>query len=156
MYISGGVAPWLALVFFASFQAQVQAQAGLGGIESSITSDQKALQGRKVKVTSKKNYTVHEITLTGRVVREYMLADGTIFAVSWSGIAQPDLSVLLGNYYKEYEDASTRLRTVKRGGSHTVQSENIIVEKSGHMRDVQGRAYIPDKMPSGFLPGEIR
>ena len=43
---------------------------------------------------------VHEISTARMTVREYVNADGTIFAVTWKGWSEPDLDQLLGPYAK--------------------------------------------------------
>src|SRR4051794_6422217 len=96
-----------ASVFFWNLVIQ-SSFASLGDTKTSIQKDQKALKGKRGKVLSRTDYSVHEIALKERVVKEYVLSNGTVFAVSWQGVSQPDLSVLLGQFYEEYEQASLR------------------------------------------------
>ena len=129
--------------------------ATLGGVESSVHADREALRGQSEKTIAKESYSIHEITLSGRVVHEYVLPSGKVFAVSWRGISQPDLSVLLGSYYDEYQDAAAKQKVRRRGGQ-LVRTRNVVVEKSGHMRDVRGVAYLPKLLPAGTSAGDLQ
>ncbi len=131
------------------------AYATLGGVESSIRADREALQGQHERVIAGESYSIHEMTLGGRMVKEFLRPDGKVFAVSWSGVSQPDLSVLLGSYYSEYQIAAAKQK-VRRRGSQIIRSQHVTVERSGHMRDVRGKAYLPDLMPRGTSPSELQ
>ena len=72
-------------------------------------------------------------------VKEYLSPNGTVFAVSWRGPRPPDLSQLLGSYFAEYQTAAAAPHAQR--GHLLVQTENLVVETSGHMRDLRGRAY---------------
>jgi hypothetical protein len=130
-------------------------QASLGSLESSIKVDREVLLGHE-RVTSKKKYTVHEISDTGRLVREYVLPTGVVFAVTWEGASQPDLPLLLGTYFKEYERSATQVQHHRRHRSRTIRTENMVVVRSGHMRKVRGKAYLPKLIPEGMTPGELK
>lgn len=150
-----------------------QAIASLGGSIESIESDRKAFEGKLRSMTtesSQKKYTVHEISRDGTQIFEYALPDGTVFAVSWRGPTQPDLSVLLGDYYREYQDTLSSLnrsgnptgntadhRTIQRRGRSTrvIRSKNMVIERSGHMRDIRGKAYLPSLMPKEVKPEDL-
>ncbi|MFL5812483.1 MAG: DUF2844 domain-containing protein [Bdellovibrionia bacterium] len=149
-------------VFFIS-----HAIASLGGSIDSIESDRKAFEGKLRSLTttdSQKKYTVHEISRDGTQIFEYALPNGTVFAVSWRGPTQPDLTVLLGDYYQEYQDklsslnrASSDGRTAQRRGrsARVIRSKNMVIERSGHMRDIRGKAYLPKLMPKDVKPEDL-
>lgn len=79
-----------------------------------------------------------------------MTPDGTVFAVTWNGLGEPDLSQLFGTFYNEYEQANKGTATPTGRLPKKVQSDNLVVFKSGHMRHVTGKAYNPNLVPSGF------
>lgn len=141
----------LVLMFVSSL-----AGASLGGTEASVEADRSALRGR-AEVLPRIGYSVHEITIDGRMVREYALPDGTVFAVTWQGTAPPDLSVVLGRYFQEYSEAAARQQPTprRRGGASVVRSRHMILERSGHMRDLRGKAYLPGLLPEGLRPEDI-
>ena len=155
-------------IYFLTLQFD-DSHASLGGPLSSIQADRQALLGKKEKFASKsaqnaknvqnanleKSYSVHEIQLSGRSIREYLSSNGIVFAVTWRGVSQPDLSVLLGSYFPEYKAATAQLRNQRRGTPQVIRSKKVVVEKSGHMRDVRGKAYLPEFVPVGFDVAEI-
>lgn len=121
--------------------------ATLGEKISSITDDQRALRGVK-KTLQRESYSVHEITYGGHQVKEYASNQGIVFAVTWRGNSEPDLSVLFGNYYSEYKEAKP-VRRFRGRGPKQFQTRHLQVEKFGHMRDIRGKAYIPELIPNG-------
>jgi hypothetical protein len=140
--------------------------ASLGGTLDSIESDRKRFEGRLAllkPIAPDHHYRVHEITQDGNQIREYSSSDGKVFAVSWRGPTQPDLSILLGTYFQEYQESLTQKertsgRTAQRRGrsARILRSKNLVVERSGHMRDVRGKAYLPDRLPKGFHSSDIQ
>ena len=108
------------------------------------------------QIKSSATYTVHEFELNGSTIHEY-LSQGKVFAVTWTGRTHPDLSKLIGEYADEYTLAlnqSSRMRGQRAQGQ--VKGEHVVVEKSGHMRAMVGRAYLPLEMPNGVSLNEIK
>ena len=133
-----------------------QSQAVLGGPAGSVESDRAVLKAAPGVTSSGNGYTVHEMTSSPSIVREYISPSGIIFAIAWNGLATPDLSQLLGAYASEYQKALQQTPR-QRGARHLhVESQNIIVEKWGHMRALHGRAYVPALIPPGVSTDAIR
>ena len=62
------------------------ALAALGDNVASVSNDRLQLHAQLRGVTSAVGFTVHEIEVPpGILVREYVSASGTVFAVSWTG-----------------------------------------------------------------------
>lgn len=59
----------------------------------------------------------------------------------------PDLNQLLGPYSAEYHGAL--LKTPRELGHPflRVKTNGLVVEEWGHVRDLEGRAYVPDLVP---------
>ena len=147
----------LVICFLAtSFATVQQAQATLGESADSVTADQKSLSAMKRATTVRKGYTVHEITSDSFTVREYVAPSGIVFGIAWNGLVYPDLTPLLGSYFSEYQEA--RRHTSRKPGRRSLQvrTNRVIVEKWGHMRNLQGRAYAPALVPPGVGIDEIR
>ncbi len=129
-------------------------RAALGEAEGSIAADAVGARAA-VEMSPQAGFTVNRFTdATATNVREYAAPNGIVFAVAWDGMATPDLSRLLGAYYGDYVSAaagapagSQRSRGVGQGG---------IVERSGPMRAMRGRAYVPALMPAGVDESEIK
>ena len=132
-----------------------QAQATLGEGADSVARDRQALSAVSKTTSSHANYTVQEVTTESATIREYLNLSGVVFAVAWNGLAHPDLNTLLGSFAGEYR-AAKRQTERKRGQRRSrVQSGQVIVETWGHMRNLQGRAYLPALLPEGVSANEI-
>src|SRR5512139_3000936 len=142
--------------FTATLAPALQAYATLGESADSIERDRKAFSVVRSVATVRKNYTVHEIQADSNFVREYVSAAGVVFGIAWNGRTYPDLSVLLGSYSGEYHES---FRQTKRNPGRRylkVKTNRLVVEKWGHMRNLQGRAYDPTLVPAGVGIDEIR
>ena len=135
----------LVLLFFTG-----AAHATLGESISSLESNRAALKAVQKSITTRNTYTVHEDSSDGANVRQYVSSDGIVFAVAWNGVSHPDLASLLGKYYDDYSQVQQKTPR-QRGKRHVqVRGSRVIVERWGHMRNLQGRAYAP-----ALLPGEV-
>ncbi len=130
--------------------------ATLGGSADSIESDRKVLAAVRGSTTGQNGYTVQEITYGGTIVREYVSSSGVVFAIAWNGVRSPDLTSLLGTYADQYQRAlqNTPHRPGVRHSS--IKGDNVVVERWGHVGNVQGRAYDPALIPTGVTIDEIK
>jgi hypothetical protein len=128
--------------------------AALGEPEATVAVDTQQLKG-SVKTTARTNYRMHEIQLpSGTMLREFVSADGNVFAVAWNGPAIPNLRQALGRYFDVYQSAA---KTNHGGRRHLqIRQDDLVVQSSGHMRTFSGRAYLPQSVPSSTSLEEIR
>ena len=144
-------------LFVAALAIAQQAGATLGESVDSVASDQNAFSAVKRATTTRTSYTVHEFSIDGTYVREYVSPSGIVFGIAWNGLTYPDLTPLLGSYMAEYE---TALRQIPHKPGLTrhlaVKTDRVVVEKWGHMRNLQGRAYAPALIPPGVSLDEIK
>lgn len=133
-----------------------RAQATLGESIDSIETDRKAISAVWKTKVSHNGYTVQELYSEANVVKEYISSSGVVFAVAWKGLSHPDLSTLLGTYLGEYQQALSQISRQKGKRHFQVKANRVIVEKWGHMRNMQGRAFIPALIPSGVSIDEIK
>ena len=147
----------LGLGLAAALLAQAEtSQATLGEKADSIASDQKALAATRPSPTFHNGYTVQEVKSDAVTVREYISPEGIVFAIAWNGLIHPDLTPLLGSHAGEYEQA-LRQAPPQPGRRHLrLEANQVIVEKWGQMRNLQGRAYIPALLPPGVAIDEIQ
>ncbi|MCX5849533.1 MAG: DUF2844 domain-containing protein [Deltaproteobacteria bacterium] len=139
-----------------SFISTGQVQAALGESADSVESDQKALSAVRKATKTSNGYTVHEIRTETLIVREYLSSSGIVFGIAWNGLSHPDLTPLLGSYNSEYQKTMQKTKR-QPGRKHVrVKTDSVIVEKWGHMRNLQGRAYVPDLIPQGVSVDEIK
>ena len=132
------------------------AHAVLGGGADSVAADRKALQAAPRATTARSGYTVEEIVSDAATVREYVSPSGVVFGIAWNGYVHPDLMLLLGSYWGEYSAARQKAARNPGRTRQRIATENIVVEKWGHMRNLQGRAYAPDLVPAGVRVDEIK
>ncbi|HEY6872433.1 MAG TPA: DUF2844 domain-containing protein [Geobacteraceae bacterium] len=144
---------WLSL---AAWTTPPLARATLGESADSVESDRRALSGVRRAATSRDGYTVHEAVSDANSVREYVSSSGIVFAIAWNGLSHPDLTLLLGSYAGEYWQAAKQ--TPRKPGRRSLQVKGgrVVVEKWGHMRNLQGRAYVPALIPPGVSLDEIK
>lgn len=128
--------------------------AGLGDTVASVQRDHSALRGTALTVTPMASYDVHEITTAESRVREYVSRDGNVFAVTWSGRARPDLSVVLGTRYAGYTQAAGLHR-----GNHKVfalATDDLVMHVTKLPRGFAGEAHAPTLLPAGVTARDIR
>lgn len=109
--------------------------------------------------SSSSSWSTRELTQPdGLVEREYLNADGTVFAVAWRGPRPPELSVLLGaSYATQMARDARELRLQGQGahGSTSQRSETFSVQASTHQRLSVGVAWLPHLLPAGTDPGTL-
>jgi hypothetical protein len=133
-----------------------QAQATLGESVDSVKTNKKSLSAVRSATTTSSKYTVYESQYDTITIREYASPSGIVFGITWIGLTHPDLTPLLGSYSSEHKKALSQVKR-QHGSKHVkVKSENVVVEKWGHMRKLQGRAYAPDLIPEGVSIDEIK
>jgi hypothetical protein len=129
--------------------------ASLGGDATSVATDTAKMKG-EARSTPAGGYTVNQITLpSGTVVKEYVSAEGKVFAVTWKGESMPDLSQTLGTYYAEFTAAASATPHISHHNL-TVQQSDLVVQTGGHMRAWNGRAYVPSLLPPNFSVSDIK
>jgi len=139
-----------------SLTAAGPVQAALGEPVDSVASDEAALTTKRVSKTARSGYTVQELRSDSVTLREYVSPAGIIFAIAWNGLIHPDLTQLLGAYADEYR---TTLRNVPRElgrRRQKVETNQVVVETWGQMRNLKGRCYVPALIPSGVSVDEIK
>lgn len=128
--------------------------ATLGEPEATVQSDVVQLRASIKSSQTNLSYRVHEIQLpSGTLLREYVGADGRVFAVAWQGSSKPDLRQALGRYFDVYV-AAPRSKIVDRKHMQ-IQQGDLIVEGSGHMRALSGRAFLASAIPNGVNLGDL-
>ena len=143
----------LVCVILVSACVSAPAMAALGGDAVSVEADRVRIRG-VLHVTPVADYAVHEIqTPSGLVVREFLSANGKVFAVSWRGPGIPDLATLLGTYSAQAAQAVSR----PHYDHHhlNVQTPDVVVQSTGHTRAYSGRAWVPALLPANFSLNDL-
>ena len=127
--------------------------AGLGDTPANLGSN---LSQRNItQPLSNGSATYRETVLnTGTVVHEYLDSTGTVYAVTWKGPFQPDLKALLGSYFQVLTTANASGRK-GMSGLHIVQSD-FVLTSSGQMGALDGKAWLPPKLPLGMTTENLK
>lgn len=131
------------------------ANAALGEKSSSVQNDVSKLRASQKATVLEGPYSVHEFTADGTTIKEYSNMEGIVFAVSWRGLAAPDLEVLFGSYFSEYQDTLEVAPRQPGKRSVSMKTGRMIVRRSGHMRDQRGFAHVPSLVPTGLNLGDL-
>lgn len=132
------------------------AQAGLGHGQPMVDDDAQQWSARHA-TQSAAGYTLHVLhPAAGGRLREYVNAQGTVFAVAWNTPFKPDLARLLGDAYARYS-APGQLPAGQRGIQRSLrhESSDLVVQSNGHLHLFTGYAYRPSLLPLGFGPAQL-
>lgn len=132
------------------------ADAALGEPATPAAAGRRAAAVDRRVITPRNGYSVQEIGSGATSVREYVAPSGIVFAIAWNGVSHPDLTPLLGTYGTEYRQALRQVPKQRGQRRFQVRAPRVIVEKWGHMRNLQGRAYVPALIPEGVGIDEIK
>ena len=147
---------YLRLLVFGSLLCVRTVYAGLGGDSASISTDFKELKG-SLHAYSSPQFEIQEITTdNGLRVREFVNRDGLVFAVAWSGPAEPNLQHLLGVHFIQYHQARMAQTPPGLRRALRLALPDLVIESGGHMRAYRGRAYLPARMPDGVSTADLK
>lgn len=129
----------------------------LGSDVTSVEADRAKMEAT-LQTTSKQLYTIHEMHTANNVtVKEFVSPSGKVFGVAWEGASRPDMKQLLGVYFDQYTQAVQQQEAKRAGhGPLLIQQPGFVMQMTGHMRALTGRAYIPQLVPSGVQLEELR
>lgn len=129
----------------------------LSTASSAPSSSPKAKQLATAPTLQPSLYTRHEVQLdSGTTVWEFATPAGVVFAVQWRGPVLPDLSSLLGDYFKTFHQETAQARALGRHGSPVnIERRDLVVRSNGRMRNFFGHAYAPDLVPAGVLVTDV-
>jgi hypothetical protein len=127
---------------------------GLAGIEA----DTARVAGQRRRAAGA-GFEMHMITgPDGSTIRQYVGADGRVFAVAWNTRYKPRLDLLLGLNFSAYAKAGRRAMRLRPGVIHNavVQEGDLVVESTAHLQAFVGRAYLRSLLPAGSRPDAFR
>lgn len=90
---------------------------------------------------------------SGTVVHEFVDANGSVFAVTWSGPFKPDLKKLLGRHFDALGQGG---QAGGNRGAGDAQKDEVVVKSGGHMGAFEGLAWLPSRLPAGFDTQEMK
>jgi len=144
-----------------NFLSAPYSHATLGETVDSIEVDGRTLSAHRLSAVQrtangKPNITVHTLELGPSTVREYVSSSNKVFGIAWNGNIHPDLTRLLGSYVNGYQAKLQENSKVFGRRQLTLKTDHLVVEKWGHMRALEGRAYDPSLIPTGVTVNDIK
>ena len=138
------------MVVLAAFALSPHAQATLGQPADSASNDGTPVSTLRQlrQSTSTSDVQDQQVVTPGGIQVQEFSADGTVFAITWSGTSRPDLQQLLGSYFPTYAQAM-QARGAQRRAPVAVDTSAVVVRNWGHMRAYGGSAYVPALVPAG-------
>jgi hypothetical protein len=143
-------------ILFLSLIIGTNALAALGEQATTIIADSGKLSAKQKNANVFSSYSVQELTSDANTIKEFVDHNGIIFAISWRGIDNPDLSIILGSYYAGYKADEAAKPKVNGRHEFEIKRENLVVQKWGNMRSLRGRAYDPSLIPAGVSVNELQ
>jgi hypothetical protein len=159
------------LAFGLALAACAPARAALGGDAASIEEDRARLAAQHVVATMSRpqgqvtaqaqpqpQVQEHRLVLAdGSTVREFAVAGGRVFAVSWSTRLKPRLDALLGAQSDRYAAAARRALLVP-GARHALSFDegDLVVHATTRLNSNVGTAYLRSLVPAGLSIDAIR
>jgi hypothetical protein len=141
----GRISASAAALFLAFLGGSKPAGATLGGDGASVVANEHNLSAdARVEKTSSGEH--HDLTLpSGIVIRELVSARGVVYAVAWRGPRMPNLRELLGPYFAQLLNHSSR-----GSRNHLILTgDDFEIRAQGHQHAFAGLAWVPSEVPSG-------
>lgn len=92
----------------------------------------------------------------GVAIREYVLPENVVFAVSWQGPVRPDMTALLGSYLPNFANAGAGTGRSRGAGPLVQHDGNLHIESAGRPGHFFGKAYLPRLVPSQVRVEELQ
>lgn len=144
-------------LFAALFAALTPAvsHATLGAAPTPTASTPSMLLAATRPTAAMTSYTMQETNnADGVTVREYVLPNNVVFAVTWEGPVRPDMTALLGSYFSNFANPTADR---PMGVSASIQSEgDFRVESFGRPGHFFGKAYLPRLTPANLNVDDLR
>lgn len=129
----------------------------LGGDLGTVQGDQLRLRASRTVSGAANGASVHEIRLAdGSSMRQFVNANGIVFAVAWSTRLKPDFAQMLGRYVTDFDAANEAPRAPGIARSAIVDRGDLVVHSAGRLNAFVGKAWIKSQVPAGASPDAIR
>lgn len=134
------------------------AWAVLGGGVADVQGEQLRMRATRAVTTTFQPGSVHELRLAdGSSIRQYINAQGIVYAVAWSTRVKPDFTQLLGRYAADFDaGAAAVLRTPGIKRNAVIDQGDLVVQSGGRQGAFVGKAWLKSQMPTGTSANAIR
>jgi Protein of unknown function (DUF2844) len=134
------------------------AWAVLGGDLASIEADRLQMRATRQAAGANLNGAVQETRMPdGSSIRQYVNAQGIVYAVAWSTRIKPNFAQILGQHAAAFDAgvaSAARQPGLKR--NVTVDQGDVVVVSSGRPGAFVGRAWLKSQLPVGASVDAIR
>jgi len=151
----GSIARWMPALLLAL--AGAPAWAVLGGDAAALPAEQTRMQAVRTTASTGSGATVHELRLPdGGAIRQFVNAQGIVYAVAWSTRLKPDFAQLLGRHEADFTAGVAALRRPGLQRSANVDRGDLVVQSAGHPGAFVGKAWLKSQMPANATVDAIR
>lgn len=154
--------PMLATAMHAAFALPLvltaaPAWAVLGGTADSLAGEQTRMHVARATTSAGPGATVHELHLPdGASIRQFINAQGIVYAVAWSTRLKPDFAQLLGRHEADFTAGAAALRQPGLQRSASVDRGDLVVQSAGRPGAFVGKAWLKSQLPAGTSTDAIR
>ena len=138
--------------------AACPAWAGLGGGVADVQGEQLRMHATRAVTATLQPGSVHELRLAdGSSIRQFVNAQGVVYAIAWSTRVKPNFTQLLGSYAADFHAgaaAAPRTPGIKR--SAFVDQGDLVVQSGGRLGAFFGKAWLKSQMPAGTDANAVR
>jgi hypothetical protein len=130
----------------------------LGGDVATIQVDQTRMRAQHLSHAPVAGGTVQELRMAdGSSIRQYVNAQGTVYAVAWSTRLKPDFALMLGRHADEFNaGVASAARPAGLQRRAVVDRGDLVVDSAGRPGAFVGRAWLKSLVPAGTRVDAIR
>lgn len=134
------------------------AWAVLGGGVAEVQGEQLRMRAARAVANTFEGGSVHVLRLAdGSSIRQFVNAQGIVYAVAWSTRVKPDFRQLLGRYAADFDaGAAAALRTPGIKRSAVIDQGDLVLHSGGRQGAFVGKAWLKSQMPAGTSADAIR
>ncbi len=143
---------------FVVLLAAAPAWAVLGGGVADVQGEQLRMRATRAVASTLQPGSVHELRLAdGSSIRQFINAQGIVYAVAWSTRTKPDFTQLLGRYAADFDaGAAVALRTPGIKRSIAIDQGDLVLQSGGRLGAFVGKAWLKSQLPVGTSANAIR
>jgi hypothetical protein len=138
--------------------ASPSAWAALGESVSSVQAEQAQTRASRTSSPAASGVSTHELRLAdGSSIRQYVNAQGIVFAIAWSTRIKPDFGQWLGRHAATFDAGVAE--AARRPGlqrSVVVERGDLVVESFGRPGAFTGKAWLKSQLPTSVQADAIR
>ncbi|MFO1271913.1 MAG: DUF2844 domain-containing protein [Rubrivivax sp.] len=138
------------MLSLAALLAATPAFAALDDLPAAVNGEAQRLGARWRPATLAAAQPVHRLEWPdGSSLRQFVDADGRVWAVAWNTRTAPRMDLLLGPHYAAWREALGRRQTAGARHAARVTAGDLVVESRMNGNAYTGRAWLRSRAPAG-------